>query len=162
MNKISVLFVCLGNICRSPTAHGFFLKKLENSGLSNQVEVDSAGTSGWHIGSPPDSRSSQAAQKRGVDLSVLRGRQVCSEDFETYDYVLAMDDDNLDDLRRICPASYTGKLCLFLDYSSQNKYSEVPDPYHGGSKGFELVLDLIEDGCEGLLEVVKKQIETDA
>lgn len=152
--KINVLFVCLGNICRSPTADGVFQKYVEEAKLSHLIHVDSAGTSGWHIGEPPDRRSVQEAANRGFDLSYLRGRQVSKQDFELYDYVLAMDEQNLRDLQALAPKNYLGHLGLFLDFSQQENYTEVPDPYHGGKQGFTLVLDLIEDASKGLLKTI--------
>ncbi len=156
MKPTRVLMVCLGNICRSPTAHGVFAQKVEAAGLSHCIEVDSAGTSSWHIGEPPDSRSQQAAKKRGYDLSQQRGRQVTVADFSLFDYILAMDNQNLANLKALCPAGYKGYLGLFLNFAScANK--EVPDPYHGGQAGFEQVLDLVEEASEGLLSAVLKQ-----
>lgn len=152
--KVNVLFVCLGNICRSPTADGVFQKYVEDAKLTHLINVDSAGTSGWHIGEPPDSRSVREAANRGYDLSYLRGRQVSKQDFEQFDYVLAMDKQNLLDLKALAPSNYSGHLGLFLDFSQQSDYSEVPDPYHGGKQGFTLVLDLIEDASNGLLKTI--------
>ena len=157
MKRVSVLFVCLGNICRSPTAHGLFRQLVADQNLSHVIEIESAGTSGWHIDQPPDPRSVSAAKSRGCDISDLRGRKFEPEDYNHYDYILAMDTANLDDLIDLCPTTYSGKVGLFLDYSSQAEYVEVPDPYHGGAKGFELVLDLIEDGCNGLLNTIRKE-----
>lgn len=151
-NRTRVLMVCLGNICRSPTAQGVFENLVRQRGLEHLIEVDSAGTSGWHIDKPPDARSSRAAQRRGYDISAQRGRQVTARDFLNFDYVLAMDDQNLQALRTLCPADYSGYLGRLLDFARQRHYVDVPDPYHGGSEGFELVLDLIEDAAEGLLQ----------
>lgn len=153
---VKVLFVCLGNICRSPTADGVFRKLIADAGLDDQVQVDSAGTAGWHIGRAPDARTVAAAKNRGYDLSELRARQVSKMDFFEYDYILAMDNANLGDLKSLKPANYTGHLGLFLAFSEQDKYREVPDPYHGGSEGFELVLDLVEDAAQGLLNDIRK------
>lgn len=153
---IKVLFVCLGNICRSPTADGIFRKLIADAGLNDQVQVDSAGTAGWHIGRAPDARTVAAAKNRGYDLSELRARQVSKMDFFEYDYILAMDNANLGDLNSLKPANYTGHLGLFLAFSEQDQYREVPDPYHGGSEGFELVLDLVEDAAQGLLNDIRK------
>jgi protein-tyrosine phosphatase len=152
MSKVHVLMVCLGNICRSPTAQGIFEHRVRERGLDDWIEVDSAGTSGWHIGEPPDPRSIRAARERGFDLSGQRGRQVTEQDFDRFDYVLAMDFQNLQALRALCPQNYGGYLGRLLDFSSDKRRQDVPDPYHGGSAGFELVLDLIEDACEGLLQ----------
>lgn len=153
---VNVLFVCLGNICRSPTADGVFQKYVDEAGLGHVIKVDSAGTSGWHIGSPPDHRSAQEAASRGYNLSHLKGRQVERDDFNHFDYILAMDKQNLADLQDLAPADFSGHLGLFLTFSSQTQYTEVPDPYHGGKKGFTLVLDLIEDASQGLLNQIKQ------
>ena len=155
MTKIRVLFVCLGNICRSPTAHGVFQKMVDDENLSHVIEVDSAGTSGWHIGEQPDSRTMSVAKTRGVDLSPLRGRKVEAEDFETFDYILAMDNSNLGDLQDMEPASFAKHCGLFLDFARGSSIKEVPDPYYGGAKGFEQVFDLVEQACEGLLDQIK-------
>lgn len=150
---IKVLFVCLGNICRSPTAHGVFEDLVKAKGLSDRIIVDSAGTASWHSGSPPDSRSMAFAHKRGFELKHLRARQAIVEDFDEFDVILAMDNSNLQDLRDLCPSHFTGHLGLFLDFANAAE-SEVPDPYHGGDAGFEHVLDLVEDASAGLLEFV--------
>lgn len=154
MKTYSVLMVCLGNICRSPTAQGVLEKLARDRGLDGRVQVDSAGTSGWHIGEPPDLRSQQAALVRGYDLSAQRGRQVTVHDFDLFDFILAMDHDNLADLEALRPAHFVGHLGLLLDFGQRREYREVPDPYHGGSAGFELVLDLIEDASLGLLDTI--------
>ena len=151
-----VLFVCLGNICRSPTADGIFNHIVLREKMDQKIIIDSAGTGDWHVGKSPDSRTVDAARKRGYDLSVLRARQVSARDFEEFDYVLAMDESNLSDLQRIKPVEYTGHLGLFLDFGSRNDYREVPDPYYGGRDGFELVLDLVEDASQGLLNHIRK------
>lgn len=150
-----VLFVCLGNICRSPTAHGVFEKKVAEAGLEHLIEIDSAGTGGWHIGKKPDARAISAARQRGYDLTHLRARQANQRDFSQFDIILAMDESNLSDLQLLKPHNFAGTLDLFLSYGSQKEYHEVPDPYYGGSKGFDLVLDLIEDACDGLLDAIK-------
>jgi protein-tyrosine phosphatase len=146
-----VLFVCLGNICRSPTAHGVFANMVAQRGLTEVIEVDSCGTGGWHVGEPPDARASAEARKRGYDLSPLRARQIHSTDFQRFDYILAMDQMNLADLRDLCPASYTGRLDLFLSFAGDVAEIEVPDPYYGGDRGFAHVLDLVELASAGLL-----------
>ncbi|WP_075185237.1 low molecular weight protein-tyrosine-phosphatase [Teredinibacter haidensis] len=156
MKNTRVLFVCLGNICRSPTAHGFFRDLVACEGLDHIIDVDSAGTSGWHIGEMPDKRAVEASLSRGCDLSHLRGREFVANDFSTFDYILAMDNDNLRAMAAMKPDNYSGVLSLFLDFSSQKGYSEVPDPYYGGAKGFQTVLDLVEDGCKGLLQHIKQ------
>lgn len=160
---IKVLFVCLGNICRSPTAHGVFQRKLENSRtadgrcLADLVQVDSAGTSDWHIGKSPDLRSQKAAGTRDYDLSSLRARQVADADFEAFDFILAMDKANLQALQDRCPRQYRGKLALFLDYL-EGPELEVPDPYFGGEDGFNHVLDLVEAASEGLIRQLSKRL----
>lgn len=155
---IKVLFVCLGNICRSPSAEGVFRKLVEEQGLLDQVEIDSAGTHAYHIGSPPDERAQEAASRRGINMSSLRGRRVDEGDFYVFDYVLAMDQSNEYHLREMAPAEEVHKIKLFLDYAPQRSESEVPDPYYGGHSGFEHVLDLIEDASEGLLADIKSRL----
>ena len=152
---VKVLFVCMGNICRSPTAHGVFVKILNDQSLTSVVQVDSAGTHAYHIGKGADERSQLAASRRGIDLSSLRARQVKPADFHEFDYVLAMDDDNLQHLEMICPIEQRKKLQLFMTFAPQMKKREVPDPYYGGSSGFEQVLDLVEAAAEGLLQDIK-------
>lgn len=145
-----VLFVCLGNICRSPTAHGVFQKRVDEAGLNHCIEIDSAGTGDWHIGHPPDRRMTAAAARREIDLSALRARQVAVDDFHDFDLILAMDRRNLADLQAIKPLHCRAELGLFLDYAA-SPLTEVPDPYYGAAEGFETVLDLVEDGAQGLL-----------
>jgi len=154
---VKVLFVCMGNICRSPTAHGVFLKMIDDESLSHLIEVDSAGTHAYHVGEPPDPRAQAAAARRGVDLASLRARKVTAEDFEVFDYVLAMDHDNHQRLEMICPVGHEGKLHLFLDFAAEQQEDEVPDPYYGGASGFEKVLDLIEDASAGLLQDIRSR-----
>lgn len=151
MKKTSVLFVCMGNICRSPTAEGVFRDLVTRSGLGNAIHIDSAGTHNYHIGKSPDARASAAAVQRGYDLSALRGRQVNGQDFQVFDHILAMDEENLSNLKRICPAGHEHKISLFLEYSRKFSEREVPDPYYGGPQGFERVLDMVEDAAQGLL-----------
>lgn len=158
MKKIKVLFVCLGNICRSPTAHGVFAKLVFERGLDELIEVESAGTHAYHVGKSPDKRSQAVALKRGVDLSALRGRKVSADDFEYYDYILAMDASNLSHLRQECPVEFEGKLKLFLGFAAGVSEQEVPDPYYGGSDGFDYVMDLVESASLGLIEVIRKEI----
>jgi len=146
-----ILFVCMGNICRSPTAEGVTRTLAERSGVAAGFEFDSAGTHGYHIGKAPDARASQAAALRGYDLSSLKARQVDSADFLRFDRILAMDRDNLELLSQACPPEHHGKLGLFLEFASRHEEDEVPDPYYGGPEGFERVLDLIEDAAQGLL-----------
>lgn len=146
-----VLFVCLGNICRSPTAHGVFEKRVQEAGLTDKVLVDSAATAAFHVGSSPDPRSIRAAASRGYDLTPQRARQVTKDDFQVFDLILPMDRINLSNLRAIQPKDFSGHLGLFLDFSKQNQYTQVPDPYNDSAEGFELVLDLVEDAAAGLL-----------
>jgi len=149
---IRILFVCLGNICRSPTAHGVFEHKLKARGLAQVFEVDSAGTAAYHVGKGPDPRTQAAARRRGYDLEHLRARAVADDDFERYDYILAMDDANLRDLRVRCPKGYQGHLGLFLEFSEASRTREVPDPYYtSGEAGFDEVLDLVEAASDGLI-----------
>ncbi|BCO18475.1 protein-tyrosine-phosphatase [Alteromonas sp. KC3] len=150
--SISVLFVCLGNICRSPTAEAVFKQKAAEAGLS--LNIDSAGTHGYHIGSPPDKRSQAAGVERGYSFKGLKCRRVDESDFEKFDYILAMDNSNLSNLHGMSPAQYHDKIKLFLDYADEED-KEVPDPYYGGKRGFELVLDLIETASDGLIAHIK-------
>jgi protein-tyrosine phosphatase len=149
-----VLFVCLGNICRSPTAHGVFESQVRASSLQHKVAVDSCGTGDWHVGKPPDSRATAAALHRGYDLSSLRARQVSKADFDHFDYILAMDQQNLADLRHLQPVNYTGHLGLFLEFADGAGLTEVPDPYYGGADGFTEVLALVEAASAGLLRAI--------
>ena len=161
VSKISVLFVCLGNICRSPTAHAVFQSMVDAEGLRDRVSVDSSGTGDWHIGKAPDSRSQQYALDRGYDMSALRARLVTVDDFNQYDYILAMDNQNLSDLKAMQPPEFSGELRLFLDFCRSSdcaSYRDVPDPYYGGDQGFSLVLDLIEDASSELLRRVKGRL----
>ena len=146
-----VLFVCMGNICRSPTAEGVFRHLVEQQGLAGQIIVDSAGTHDYHIGDAPDPRSQAAAARRGYDLSSLRARQIVRDDFSTFDYVLAMDEANLELLQQRCPDDCRERLKLFLEFADDGVLREVPDPYYGGGQGFEEVLDLVEQAAHGLL-----------
>lgn len=151
---VRVLFVCLGNICRSPTAEGVFRALLAREQLQVVVDVDSAGTHAYHVGSAPDQRAQEAARRRGVDLSGLRGRRVEASDFQTFDYVLAMDTENHEHLRALA-GEQRHKLRLFMEYADKFEENEVPDPYYGGANGFERVLDMIEDASEGLLRELR-------
>jgi protein-tyrosine phosphatase len=147
---IKVLFVCLGNICRSPTAHGVF-EQVAAEQIKNQLlVVDSCGTAAWHIDNPPDNRSTLAAKTRGFELSHLRARQLSDRDFYDFDYILAMDKANLKDIQAVAPNDTRAHISLFLDFSDTPR-DEVPDPYYGGDQGFEQVLDLVESGSHGLL-----------
>lgn len=152
-----VLFVCLGNICRSPTAEGVLRHQLREAGLAEQIEVASAGTGDWHVGKPPDSRTRAAALRRGYDLSAQRAQQVSAADFGRYDLILAMDESNLGNLKRLQPAGARAELDLFLR-RYDGAVDEVPDPYYGGEQGFEQVLDLIEQACHGLVIELKGRL----
>lgn len=154
---VKVLFVCLGNICRSPTAEGVFRQVVQDASLLDYIEIDSAGTHAYHIGQPPDRRAQAAAARRGVDLSALRGRQATVRDIQAFDYVLAMDRENLQNLQAICPAGFESRLRLFLEFAPLRAESEVPDPYFGGESGFDRVLDMIEDAARGLLDDIRQR-----
>ena len=155
-NYVSVLFVCMGNICRSPTAHGVFENLVAVEGLTHRIRVDSAGTHAYHVGEPPDRRAQLTARERGVDLSRQRARQALSRDFEEFDYVLAMDLDNYEILSELCPPGHEGKLHLFMDFALDTDIREVPDPYYGGAQGFERVFDMVHDAAQGLLETIRR------
>ncbi|WP_213877282.1 low molecular weight protein-tyrosine-phosphatase [Pseudomonas sp. dw_358] len=152
-----VLFVCLGNICRSPTAEGVLRHQLREAGLAGRVEVASAGTGDWHVGRPPDARTLKAAARRGYDFSAQRAQQVSAADFTAHDLILAMDLNNLRDLKRLQPATGRAELDLFLRRYQADK-DEVPDPYYEGEQGFEHVLDLIEAACAGLVREIKGRL----
>jgi protein-tyrosine phosphatase len=152
MTQINVLFVCMGNICRSPTAQGVFRALIEREGLAERIRTDSAGTIAYHVGEPPDRRARETAEKRGIDLNDLRARKVEAMDFERFDYVLAMDRDNYRDLKQICPRGMEDRLHMFMDFAPQRQENEVPDPYYGGVAGFDRVFDMVEDASVGLLE----------
>jgi protein-tyrosine phosphatase len=151
----AVLFVCLGNICRSPTAEGVFRELAAREGLAERIAVDSAGTGAWHVGEAPDARAQAAARRRGYDLSAQRARQISGEDFRRFDLILAMDRANLADLRRQQPAQARARLELFLSFADAAPVLEVPDPYYGEGDGFERVLDLVEAASRGLLAHIR-------
>jgi protein-tyrosine phosphatase len=151
----------MGNICRSPSAEGVFRRVLADKAPHLPIEIDSAGTHDYHIGSPPDRRAIEAALRRGVDLSRLRARQVSREDFERFDLILVMDEENLAALRGIAPAEHRSQVKLLMDYAPNASLRHVPDPYYGGLRGFEEVLDLLEEASEGLLAAVSREIEKD-
>lgn len=153
---IKVIFVCMGNICRSPTAEGIFRHLVQAKGLESRILIDSAGTHGYHAGDPPDPRAAAAAAKRGYDLSGIRGRSVLPADFMEFDYILAMDSENLVFLRALKPDGAPTDAKLFLEFSRRFTEREVPDPYYGGPQGFDRVLDLIEDAAAGFLEHLLK------
>lgn len=156
MKKTWILFVCMGNICRSPSAEGVMRKLVDEAGMQHLIEVDSAGTHDYHVGAPPDTRSQAAAKRRGYDLAGLRARQVAAEDFAKFDLLLAMDRDNMAALQRRCPAHLHGKLQLMMQFADHSPSIEVPDPYCEGAEGFEIVLDYLEDACNGLLRQLSK------
>jgi protein-tyrosine phosphatase len=155
--QVSVLLVCLGNICRSPTAEGVLRKMLADAGLDGRVHVDSAGTTGYHEGAPPDARAVAAARVRGFDLSGIRARRLVPEDFERFDLILAMDEENLGDLRDVAPDGARARLGLLLDYAAGQRGRAVPDPYYGGRNGFERVLDLVTEACAGLVDELRRR-----
>ncbi len=152
---VKVLFVCLGNICRSPTAEGVFTALVAREGLADRVTVDSAGIGSWHIGSPPDRRAQATARRRGIDLSRQRARQAKAHDFERFDYVIAMDSENHGELARLCPAGGEDRLYKFLEFAPQLSRTDVPDPYYGGDGGFDVVFDMIEAASAGLLADIR-------
>jgi protein-tyrosine phosphatase len=154
---VKVLFVCLGNICRSPTAEGVFTKLVRDRGLEGRIEIDSAGTGAWHVGESPDKRAQAEARKRGIDISGLRARAVHPSDFTTFDYIVAMDQDNYDDLRAKCPEDQQHRLHRHLAFAEGVRERSVPDPYYGGVDGFRHVYDLVEAGAEGLLKRIEEE-----
>ena len=153
--KTSVLFVCMGNICRSPTAEGVFRHHAERTGMHERLVIDSAGTHAYHVGEPADRRARAAAERRGISLEGIYARRVSSADFERFDYIIAMDEDNLARLHEEAPDEYHHKIRLFLEFAAVEE-TEVPDPYYGGAAGFERVLDLVEDASRGLLETLSR------
>ena len=152
--RTAILFVCMGNICRSPTAEGVFRARAAAAGLD--LHIDSAGTHAYHVGDAPDPRSTRHAAARGYDLSAQRARKVQAEDFERFDYVLAMDHDNLEILQRSCPPQHRHKVRLFMEFATRFESKIVPDPYYGGANGFDMVLDYVEDAADGLLAALRK------
>jgi protein-tyrosine phosphatase len=150
---VSVLFVCSGNICRSPLAQGVFENIARREGLEDLIFVDSAGTGAWYVGSPPDERAQRSASLRGLDLSSQRARRITPEDCENYDYIITMDEDNYSAVSSLCRGSAVVR--AFLDFATNSLEREVPDPYYGGPDGFEYVLDLVEDASEGLLADIR-------
>lgn len=154
--RVSVLFVCMGNICRSPTAEGVFRRHVAEAGLDDLFEIDSAGTHAYHVGEPPDRRAQEAATRRGFSLDDIRARRVAAGDFERFHHIIAMDEDNLVMLHEQADATHREKIRLFLEFGSGPE-TEVPDPYYGGATGFERVLDLVEDASRGLLERLRQR-----
>lgn len=159
---MKILFVCMGNICRSPTAEGVFRHFVNQAGLADLIEIDSAGTHGYHVGEAPDSRTQRAAAMRGYDLSSLRARKVAAADMDYFDLVLAMDRTNLEALRQLCPSERQHRLKLFMHYARQFDDDEVPDPYYGLGHGFSQVLDMVEDAAQGLLTAVCRELGKDS
>lgn len=157
--KVKILLVCMGNICRSPTAEGVLRERLRQAGLDDVVATESAGTHDYHVGKAPDPRAQQAASQRGIDISDLRARQVERSDFDEFDLVLAMDRGNYEILRADCPPKHADKVGMFLDYAAQRSEREVPDPYFGGRQGFEHVFDLIEESSDGLIAELKQRLK---
>jgi len=155
--KTSVLFVCMGNICRSPTAEGIFRHLVSEKNLMDMFITDSAGTHAYHVGEPPDHRAQETAEARGIDLSDLKGRKVTVSDFDKFDYVLAMDKDNYAILDEMCPLAKKEQLRLFLDFADDLSFDEVPDPYYGGTQGFEKVFDMLEQASLGLISHIQKK-----
>lgn len=160
--SFSVLFLCMGNICRSPTAHGVFRHKVQAAGLGEQIRVDSAGTHNYHPGEAPDRRSQRAAAMRGYDLSDLRARQLTEDDFARHDLLLAMDWDNLALAEQHCPPQHRRKLRRLTEFCRRHESAVVPDPYYGGEAGFMHVLDLVEDACDGLIAHLKQRLNPGA
>ncbi|CAJ3310967.1 low molecular weight protein-tyrosine-phosphatase [Burkholderia pseudomallei] len=156
MKSVAICFVCLGNICRSPTAEGVMRHQVAAAGLDGAIEIDSAGTGDWHVGKAPDARAQQAARARGYDLSALRARQIGDADFERFDLVLAMDGANLAALRKRCPPQYRGKVRLLMEFAGDGSAGDIADPYFGGARGFEQVLDQCEAACRGLLDSLRE------
>jgi len=154
-----VLLVCMGNICRSPTAEGVLRNHIKNNMLGDKIEVDSAGTHGYHVGEAPDSRTQRAASARGYNLSQLRARKVARQDLDYFDLILAMDKSNLDNLRRMASPEQQDKIKLFMEFARNFDDEEVPDPYYGLGHGFDLVLDMVEDASQGLVETIRKELE---
>lgn len=157
MEKVRVLFVCLGNICRSPTAEGVFRKLVADRGLADAFEIDSAGTSAWHRGEPPDPRSREEARRHGINLDAQRSRPVQADDFQRFDYILAMDGMNLRELRKRCPDPLQSRLHRLTAFAPALGVADVPDPYYGGDRGFETVFNIIAASAEGLLETIQQE-----
>lgn len=156
MKQVKVLFVCMGNICRSPTAHGVFQSLVDAENLGEKILVDSAGLHSFHVGNPPDLRSQAAARGHGVELSQLSARQFVSADFLKFDILLAMDESNYSGMQRLQPEISPGQLSMMLEYSGKYDQTEIPDPYYGDD-GFELVYDMVADACDGLLKTIRQQ-----
>ncbi len=154
---VKVLFVCMGNICRSPTAEGVFRHITREAGVDSHVTTDSAGTHAYHVGNPPDDRAQATARNRGIEIGDLRARRVREQDFEIYDYVLAMDSDNYEILMSLSPPEFRDRIHYLLDFADELAETEVPDPYYGGRRGFDRVFDLVEIASQGLLSDIKEK-----
>ncbi|MCW8964960.1 MAG: low molecular weight phosphotyrosine protein phosphatase [Gammaproteobacteria bacterium] len=152
--KVKVMFVCMGNICRSPTAHGVFRKLVQDEGYADDIYIESSGTIAYHVGEPPDSRAQQTARQRGLDMSDLRAQKVKASDFEEFDYILPMDRDNYDSLISSSSPEHHEKIKMFLSFAPSVASREVPDPYYGGASGFDQVFDMVEAGSRGLLDEI--------
>ncbi len=157
METIKVLFVCMGNICRSPTAEGVFTKLVNDLDLNDKFQIDSAGTHDYHIGKAPDERAQHAARGRGIEIKNLRARQIHSSDFEYFDHILVMDDENYANAMAICPPEFSKKVKHFLSYANNFEEKEVPDPYFGGTQGFERVLNMVENASTGFLDSLRAE-----
>jgi protein-tyrosine phosphatase len=155
---VKILFVCMGNICRSPMAEGVFHKLVKDAGLEQQISIDSAGTHSYHVGDSPDQRAQATLRGKGIDISGLRGRQVADIDFDTFDYIVVMDSSNLNNLKRRASARHHDKIRLMLSYSRKYPNLDVPDPYYGGTDGFNEVLKMVEDGGQGLLKAIQQSL----
>ena len=154
---VAVLFVCMGNICRSPMAEGTFAEAVKNEGLNDQFAIDSAGTTGYHAGEAPDPRARETSKKNGIDISKQRSRKVRQSDFEEFDYILAMDEDNMSDLLSHCPQEHQHKITLFLSHAPHLPIDEMPDPYYGHDRGFDMCFSAAVDASEGLLSLIKEE-----
>lgn len=157
-HEIAVLFVCLGNICRSPTAEGIFRRKVQQAGLSDHILIDSCGTGSWHVGNPPDERAIDFAAMQGIDLSGLRARKLSPADYTRFDYVIAMDMRNFKTIKGRAPHHATARMSLLLDFDPHSPTREVPDPYYGGEAGFRRVYSLVDQACDRLLADIRKQL----
>ena len=160
MTSTRILFVCLGNICRSPLAEGAFRHTAQNAGLEEHLYIDSAGTGAWHIGSPPDKRAQQTALEHGIDISNQKARQIHPEDFHSFDFILAMDKSNYEALIDRAPPDNTAEIRMFLEFAPGLNISEVPDPYYGGAKGFTHVFELVTAASNGLITAIQQKNKT--
>lgn len=157
-SMIKILFVCMGNICRSPSAEGFFINALKQSAIAKNVSTDSAGTHGYHVGHSPDARAVETAKGFGVDISYLRARKVSVSDFHEYDLIIAMDRDNLANLQRIQPVDSSARLKMMMEYHPEGRPEEVPDPYYGGMDGFTYMCELLVSATAGLLKDIELRL----